>query len=253
MMYGDDAEKKCPGIKLARIPEKRGKGDLTRYREASSDVMRVLSRFCKCLERASIDEAFLDITEEVASRIERMGFTSEITVSLLPATHLASLPEPANGCEQGGIAVDPGEGGGGGGEGGGGGGGRIDDVRLSHDLTSDAVDTHQRISCEGETDNKNHYQGTLDRTSERRDPHTLAEEEEEEFEVNGPNDDSALFSDSSHDSRHRLLSDWLEREGKDDEFPLAVGAMIASEVRKAVQEEVGFSCSAGISHNKVNL
>lgn len=35
-----------------------------RYREAGAEVIEVLSNFCNCVERASIDEAYLDLTEE---------------------------------------------------------------------------------------------------------------------------------------------------------------------------------------------
>ena len=43
-----------------------------RYREAGAEVIEVLSRFSKCVERASIDEAYLDVTEEVNGRLEEL-------------------------------------------------------------------------------------------------------------------------------------------------------------------------------------
>ena len=36
-------------------------------------MIDVLSQFCKCVERASIDEAYLDLTEEVEERLNSLG------------------------------------------------------------------------------------------------------------------------------------------------------------------------------------
>ena len=35
-------------------------------------MIEVLSRFSRCVERASIDEAYLDLTEEVTERLEEL-------------------------------------------------------------------------------------------------------------------------------------------------------------------------------------
>lgn len=64
-MRGDEAKEKCPEITLVRVPEARGKANLTLYREAGAEVIAVLSRFCDHCERASVDEAYLDLTENV--------------------------------------------------------------------------------------------------------------------------------------------------------------------------------------------
>lgn len=61
-MRGDDAKAKCPDIVLVRVPENRGKADLTQFREAGAEVIDVLSTFTDSLERASIDEAYLELT-----------------------------------------------------------------------------------------------------------------------------------------------------------------------------------------------
>ena len=64
-MRGDEAKEKCPDITLVRVPEARGKANLTHYREAGAEVIAVLSRFCDNCERASVDEAYLDLTQQV--------------------------------------------------------------------------------------------------------------------------------------------------------------------------------------------
>ena len=43
-----------------------------RYREAGAEVIAVFSKFCSSVERASVDEAFLDITLEVSQRLKAM-------------------------------------------------------------------------------------------------------------------------------------------------------------------------------------
>ncbi|KAK9881571.1 hypothetical protein WA026_016446 [Henosepilachna vigintioctopunctata] len=70
-MRGDEAKMKCPDIELPRVPQVRGKADLTKYREAGKKVVEVLMTFTNVLERASIDEAYLDLTEAVNKELEK--------------------------------------------------------------------------------------------------------------------------------------------------------------------------------------
>ncbi|XP_044764234.1 DNApol-eta [Coccinella septempunctata] len=72
-MRGDEAKEKCPNIQLPRVPQVRGKADLTKYREAGKQVAEVLKSFTNILERASIDEAYLDLTEAVNTELKN-GF-----------------------------------------------------------------------------------------------------------------------------------------------------------------------------------
>jgi DNA polymerase eta len=47
---------------------------------------------------------------------------------------------------------------------------------------------------------------------------------------------------------------WCNRDAllwKEEERMLAVGALIVSELRKSIADELGFTCSAGIAHNKL--
>ena len=64
-MRGDDAKAKCPEIQLVQVPVARGKANLTHYREAGAEVIDVLFRFCDVCEKASVDEAYLDLTKTV--------------------------------------------------------------------------------------------------------------------------------------------------------------------------------------------
>ncbi|XP_042895248.1 DNA polymerase eta [Parasteatoda tepidariorum] len=80
---GEEAKRLCPDIHLFRVPEVRGKADLTRYREAGASVIEVLCEFSECVERASIDEAYIDLTSVINSRMQNPVC---VTVEQLPNT-----------------------------------------------------------------------------------------------------------------------------------------------------------------------
>ncbi|KAL0893554.1 hypothetical protein ABMA27_013744 [Loxostege sticticalis] len=85
-MRGDEAKEKCPEIQLPSVPCLRGKADISKYRDAGKDVAKVLQKFTPLLERASIDEAYLDITEPVQERLKTFNVNS-VTTDLLPNTY----------------------------------------------------------------------------------------------------------------------------------------------------------------------
>ncbi|XP_058468016.1 DNA polymerase eta [Malaya genurostris] len=72
-MRGDEARKHCPEIVLMQVPQIRGKADINKYREAGKEVADVLKTFTPLLERASVDEAYMDITKLVLSRLRDMN------------------------------------------------------------------------------------------------------------------------------------------------------------------------------------
>ncbi|EDW79041.1 uncharacterized protein Dwil_GK12166 [Drosophila willistoni] len=67
-MRADEAKDLLPEIVLVKVPNIRDKADTTKYRDAGKEVANVLQKFTKQLERASVDEAYLDITETVNQR-----------------------------------------------------------------------------------------------------------------------------------------------------------------------------------------
>lgn len=84
----------CPDLNLVTVPDQRGKADLSKYRQASQQVFRVLSGFREdvIVERASIDEAYLDLTAAVDGvlRSERTaGAGAAISTQDLPTSFLA--------------------------------------------------------------------------------------------------------------------------------------------------------------------
>ncbi|KAK2079775.1 hypothetical protein QBZ16_002170 [Prototheca wickerhamii] len=72
-MRGDEAVKLCPALKLVQVPTAHGKADLTLYRRAGARVLAVLAGPATACERASIDEAYLDITEAAAAELAASG------------------------------------------------------------------------------------------------------------------------------------------------------------------------------------
>ncbi|XP_065691945.2 DNA polymerase eta isoform X1 [Patagioenas fasciata] len=90
-MWASEARALCPELALARVPQARGKADLTRYREASTEVMQVLSRFAT-IERASIDEAYLDLTGSARERLRALR-GRPLAAALLPTTFVQGLPD----------------------------------------------------------------------------------------------------------------------------------------------------------------
>ncbi|XP_060100467.1 DNA polymerase eta [Heteronotia binoei] len=90
-MWAADAKKICPDLLLARVPEAHGKADLTKYREASAKVMEVMTCFA-VIERASIDEAYMDLTSAVQERLQRMQ-GQPVAAEQLATTYIQGLPE----------------------------------------------------------------------------------------------------------------------------------------------------------------
>ncbi|KAF9416460.1 hypothetical protein HW555_006221 [Spodoptera exigua] len=84
-MRGNEAKEKCPDIELPSVPCQRGKADISKYRDAGKEVARVLQKFTPLLERASIDEAYLDITAPVEARLNTLNVNSVCT-GMMPNT-----------------------------------------------------------------------------------------------------------------------------------------------------------------------
>ncbi|KAI5611595.1 glutathione S-transferase, alpha tandem duplicate 1 [Silurus asotus] len=89
-MWANDAKKLCPDLQVARVRESHGKADLTCYREASVEVIEVMSRFA-VIERASIDEAYMDLTSSVQKRVKDLQ-VSQIDPELLKNTYIQGFP-----------------------------------------------------------------------------------------------------------------------------------------------------------------
>lgn len=61
------------------------------YREASVEVIEVMSRFA-VIERASIDEAYMDLTAAVQQRLKNMD-EKKVEPQVLKTTYIQGFPE----------------------------------------------------------------------------------------------------------------------------------------------------------------
>ena len=230
-LRGNEAKQKCPEIKLVYVPERRGKADLSRYRQAGAEVIQILARFSDHIERASIDEAYLDITKCVHRRIEQMGF-QQVEASMLPHTHVAgfSLSEGPPMDSDSKILED-----------------RINEwVECEDSADRGESVSYGALSVEGGSNLLK--EANVEMLDEEEDK----EEEEEEDTADGVTStvqdtvETESEGGGSGNCREQLLAEWL----KGGDLSLAVGALVAMEMRQAVLEGAGFTCSAGIAHNK---
>ncbi|XP_031835081.1 DNA polymerase eta isoform X2 [Nomia melanderi] len=92
-MRGEEAKEKCPDLILASVPCLRGKADTSRYRIAGRDVIDVIRKHCNVIERASVDEAYLDITDIVDKRISTNSIIPEVLITQLYNTFVVGYSE----------------------------------------------------------------------------------------------------------------------------------------------------------------
>ena len=72
-MRGEEARRICPEMQLIQVPTSHQKADLTLYRDEGKRVIDVLLRRVALVERASIDEAYLDVTAEADKLLREQG------------------------------------------------------------------------------------------------------------------------------------------------------------------------------------
>ncbi|RLU16232.1 hypothetical protein DMN91_011992 [Ooceraea biroi] len=92
-MRGKEAKEKCPDIVLASVPCLRGKADTSRYRKAGRQVIEVLRKHCNMVERASVDEAYLDLTDIVDEKLAANEISSKEMMSYLANTYVVGYSE----------------------------------------------------------------------------------------------------------------------------------------------------------------
>ncbi|XP_078041307.1 DNA polymerase eta isoform X2 [Augochlora pura] len=91
-MRGGEAKEKCPNLILASVPCLRGKADTSRYRVAGRDVIDVMRKHCALIERASVDEAYLDITDIVEKKMSE-NYSLEVLMNGLANTFVVGFSE----------------------------------------------------------------------------------------------------------------------------------------------------------------
>tara|TARA_R110002050_G_scaffold143369_4_gene268562 strand:- start:891 stop:1277 length:387 start_codon:yes stop_codon:yes gene_type:complete len=69
-----------------------GKVSLERYRRASADIVDVFRQYCPKLERASIDECFLDLTASCAAIVRNSARADRLQSEPRPAKRIHYSP-----------------------------------------------------------------------------------------------------------------------------------------------------------------
>lgn len=69
IMRGNEARKACPDIVLVQVPTYDNKANLTIYRDAGAIVVKCIQKIVSIVEKASIDEVYIDITDLTKSRL----------------------------------------------------------------------------------------------------------------------------------------------------------------------------------------
>ncbi|XP_020289889.1 DNA polymerase eta isoform X2 [Pseudomyrmex gracilis] len=92
-MRGKEAKEICPNIILVTVPCLRGKADTSRYRKAGHKVIEVIKKHCNVIERASIDEAYLDITDVIDKRLATSKMSPKELMLLLANTYIVGYSE----------------------------------------------------------------------------------------------------------------------------------------------------------------
>ncbi|CAB1119364.1 unnamed protein product [Ectocarpus sp. CCAP 1310/34] len=75
-MKAGDARKVCPELALVQVPTRNGKADISLYRHAGERVVAVLERAGGALttvEKASIDEVYVDVTRAAHALLSSLG------------------------------------------------------------------------------------------------------------------------------------------------------------------------------------
>merc|ERR1712087_179309 len=75
----------CPELKIFQVEQKYGKANLRKYRIGSEAVHQVFNKFTDSIERASIDESYIDLTEMSIKRLEMIEKMTKEDNTLLAA------------------------------------------------------------------------------------------------------------------------------------------------------------------------
>lgn len=72
---------------------------LCRYRSAGREVLDVIQKHCNIIERASVDEAYLDITDIVVKKLSMSSISQEHLTTQLCNTFVVGYSEIGNNDE----------------------------------------------------------------------------------------------------------------------------------------------------------
>ena len=200
IMRGQEAKKACPELLLVQVPTSHGKANLGIYRDASSRILKVLSStsYSSCIiERASIDEVYVDVTAEASKLLEqaadlRLFLQSSIKLLLSVPTLIAGVDDEEVSMNKSQIRN-----------------GHKGTELMQHSYLND--DNNQLMSIP----------------------------------------DEVLNSSSSSSSLADLWFLRPQHMWSTQDLMLIAGSIVVNDLRKAVLQQLGFTCSAGIATNRM--
>lgn len=219
IMRGAEAKKACPEVILVQVPVAHGKADLTIYRDAGDRIVKLIAKLLPgvIIEKASIDEVYLDLTTFVDKRMERLS-TRRITSNI----HEDNAADDAVDEHQDNME---------------------DSSPIATKTNNQCIETFRDIEClaseslvAGDDESALH----LSRTDLRRGHSTIS--------IADPNIVPTSNENQNNGDGYIIHSD--------NEYPLdyqriLCGAAITAEIRDAIRNQLGFSCSGGIAHCKI--
>ncbi|CAM9153003.1 unnamed protein product [Choristocarpus tenellus] len=281
-MKAAEAQAVCPSLKLVQVPTRNMKADISHYRESGIKVVEVLEEACggsNAVEKASTDEVYIDVTVAAKRLLENVeSYSQDVTPP--PQTPIFDSnvdwgkAAGGNGNRRAHAPVEEEELGNGhdkyekdkAGEGEGMAIGLSSLVATKEErggvkqgYSSGNNSTWERIGKGGwftvvaeATGTK--VAGGTDITSGGN--NNVADDGINSDGGNDPegssstNSANSLHSSVKSDKSQRWWSRPLHRWGQ-DEMLLACGAAVVAHLRKAVFHHLGYTCSAGVAHNKL--
>ena len=101
-MRAAEAKKLCPTIQVVQVPVDHGKADLTPYREASAKIVHVFQSALRnaVVEKASIDEVYVDVTAEAMHRLNSINSAIDPAAAFAAAVEAARAATSLAGADQ---------------------------------------------------------------------------------------------------------------------------------------------------------
>ena len=242
IMRGREARKACPELQMVQVPTRHGKADLEIYRAAGAEVVNILMGG-GVTERASVDEAYVDVTLEAAKRLKLARAAGAGALSALieraaaasagsgdPGPHI-SVPELDE--REGDLFGE-------------------DENEGDEDELNSGANAAGSVACGASGGASSSASAVLPQLVSRddvRQGHSGQGAQPTERSASTLRWWGRPIQESTPKGTQRDdggAGCWQEHE-----LLLAAGSLVVAELRAAVRNNLGYSCSAGVAHNKI--
>lgn len=258
IMRGREARRACPELQMVQVPTRHGKADLEIYRAAGAEVVNILMTG-GITERASVDEAYVDVTVEATKRLKIARAAGDSALrALLERAAAASAGSGDPGPHISAPELDQGE----------------DPLDEQHDEGDETVrhcledvggaasDTQATSAASGHASASGNFEGTAKSSAPAVMPQLVSRDDVRQGHAGqGAQPTARSASTLRWWARPVVIAEASTALGRgvDDgglrwrehEVLLAAGSLVVAELRAAVRNKLGYSCSAGVAHNKI--